>query len=170
MSALLEVAFAAVREAARGPVVLLDVVHSAPLVGPACVVVEGDSFRIERRGQVFLSGRFTVDEPATGPSLRSIHATADEPAWAELAAEHDVERRFYHVHPTMLASALDEVSAPIGRVGRIALGRRCGAWCWIHSEVTSEGKTVVLYDHDGEVVMRLDGVVAATKESDVRAA
>lgn len=163
LSSFLDQAVAAIR-AMTGcsdiALVDVDVVSPLPAVSGelgARVIVEDDGFRIERRGVIHVVGRFVTGVSAKAPTLWSLHMKGEASDYVELAPEHARATRAHHMHPTMLAEALGDAA----RIGSVTLGRRCGAWCWVHVEQTNEGETVVLYDHDGEIVMRFDGVERA---------
>lgn len=139
-----------------------DVVYEQPYDAPdlfGLVRVEDDHFVFEQRGTVYVSGTIARRRSSPWPKLHQLQRVGDAGDYAELDAEYALERGGFHVHPTMLSSALGERGRVVGSVGRVTLGRRCGAWCWIHTNAHRE--SVVLYDHAAEMVARIEGIATA---------
>lgn len=147
LSALIEIAFGVGRSARGGSVDLVDVVRSAPLFGSACVVIDDDGFRIERHGETYFAGRFAEASSlfySPPPSLRRI-AIAGPPSGS-------------HVHPLVLAEALDEARFPADRIDRVIVGTPCGSIGFVDVTESRGSRDVTLFDAEGRLSLRLEGV------------
>ena len=95
LSTFLEQVIAAIRAMTGcSDVALADVEYLAPLSGDgARVIVEEDSFRVETRTEVHVTGKFMTGVAAKAPSLWSLHRKGLASDFAELSEEHATAAR-----------------------------------------------------------------------------